>query len=96
MNRLEILADQMARGGEASRMLQAFGTLHADREKHLVDSLIAWFQSKPWDEREAIKFIAAMTENRKQFDELSYRATKGVDASEKLHATASEDAAEGE
>lgn len=95
MNRLDILSDQVARGGEAERMLQAFGGLHEERERKAINELIGFFRSEPWDERTAIRYIAALSENRAQKEELEYRARKAVHAREKL-ATESTDSAEGE
>ena len=93
---LEVLSEQMARGGEAERMLQAFGGLHAQREQQIINELITFFRVSGWDERTAIRHVAALSENRAQKEELEYRARKAVEARATLHATASMDAAEGE
>ena len=93
--KMESLSEQIARGGEAERMLQAFGGLHQEREQAALNELITFFRTQPWDERTAIRYIAALSENRAQREELELRARRAVRAREQL-ATASTDAAEGE
>lgn len=88
MSRVDVLAEQAARGGEAERMLQAFGGLHDEREKSAINELIMFFRSEPWDERTAIRYIAALSENRAQKEELEHRARKAVQARKELNATA--------
>jgi hypothetical protein len=81
---IDVLQGQHAAGLKADLMLKAFGTLHADREKQIVDEMIVWFISKEWDERTAVRYLAKLSENRAQKDELELRARKGVTAREAL------------
>lgn len=83
-SKLEKLQSQHSAGLKADMMLKAFGGLHAEREKQSVDALITWFRSEPWDERTAIRYIAVLSENRAQWEELEFRARKGVQAREAL------------
>lgn len=76
----EVLKNQHAAGLKSAMMLRAFGTLHTDREKQIVDEMIAWFISQPWDERTAVRYLAKLSENRAQWDELEHRARKGEQA----------------
>jgi hypothetical protein len=76
----DILQGQHAAGLRADGMLRAFGALHADREKQIIDELLAWFISKDWDERTAIRYIAKLSENRSQQEELEHRSRKGTQA----------------
>ena len=76
----EKLQAQHASGLKANLMLKAYGTLHADREKQIIDELISWFVSNDWDQLTAIRYIAKLSENRSQHDELAYRARKGIAA----------------
>lgn len=61
-------------------MLRAFGDLHASREQQTIGELVTWFRSEPWDERKAIRYIAVLSENRAQLEELEHRARKGEQA----------------
>jgi hypothetical protein len=76
----EVLRGQHAAGLKADMMLRAYGEMHATREKQIVDELIAWFVSQDWDERTAIRYIAKLSENRAQHEELEHRARKGIQA----------------
>lgn len=78
--KLEVLQGQHAAGLKADMMLKAFGTLHDEREKQGLKELLDWFITQPWDERTAIRFIAKLSENRAQKEELELRARKGIDA----------------
>lgn len=80
----EVLKEQHAAGLKASMMLRAFGTLHDDREKQIVNDIITFFRCEPWDERTAIRLIAALSENRAQHEELEHRARKGEQARNRL------------
>ena len=76
----EKLREQHAAGLKADLMLKAFGELHADREKQTIKEMIDWFLTHDWDERTAIRYIAKLSENRAQREELEYRARKGTQA----------------
>lgn len=76
----EVLKGQHAAGLKADLMLRAFGDMHNTREKQIVDALIAWFLTNPWDERTAIRYIAKLSENRAQREELELLARKGTEA----------------
>ena len=78
--KVDKLREQHAQGLKADMMLRAFGTLHADREKQIIDEIITFFRGTPWDERTAIRHISALSENRAQWEELERRARKGVTA----------------
>lgn len=78
------LREQHAAGLKADMMLRAFGELHSDREAQTLTELIVWFRSEPWDERTAIRYIAILSENRAQREELEHRARKGTQARERL------------
>lgn len=75
-----IVERNLALGRNASRILEATGELHAEREKQLTNELIAWFLANPWDERVAIRYVAALAENKAQQETLEYRARKGAEA----------------
>lgn len=75
-----IVERNLALGRNAARILEATGELHAEREKQLITELIAWFSANPWDERVAIRYVAALAENKAQQDTLEYRARKGAEA----------------
>lgn len=76
----EILRGQHAAGLKADMMLKAFGDLHHEREQQGLKELLDWFITQPWDERTAIRYIAKLSENRSQKEELELRARKGVSA----------------
>jgi hypothetical protein len=84
VKKLDVLQGQHAAGLKADMMLHAFGDLHDAREKQIVNELIVWFISADWDERTAIRYIAKLSENRAQRDELELRARKGVSARDAL------------
>jgi hypothetical protein len=79
-SKVEVLQGQHSAGLKADMMLKAFGTLHNDREKQIINELITFFRAQPWDERTAIRYISALSENRAQQEELEHRARKGVQA----------------
>lgn len=81
---LSLLAQQDSLGAQADSILDVIGNLHAEREAAAVTELITWFRSEPWDERTAIRYVAALSENRAQKEELEYRSRKGSDARKKL------------
>lgn len=76
----EVLRDQHAAGLKADLMLKAFGDLHDTREKQILDEMLAWFVTQPWDERMAVRYVAKLSENRAQRDELMLRSRKGTEA----------------
>ena len=80
----EKLKDQHASGLKADMMLRAFGELHDDREKQTLRELIVWFRSEPWDEKTAVRYIAILSENRAQKEELEHRSRKGSQARNRL------------
>lgn len=82
--KIEVLQGQHAAGLKADMMLKAFGDLHTTREKQIIDELIAWFISNDWDQLTAIRYIAKLSENRAQHQELEHRARKGVAARDAL------------
>lgn len=92
--KLDVLAGQHAAGLKADMMLKAFGDLHDTREKQIVDEMIVWFISEKWDERTAIRYLAKLSENRAQKDELELRARKGVQAREALFGDAGQTTAD--
>lgn len=87
----DVLSEQLAFGQEAEHALQATSRLDAEREAQIVNELVAFFRAEPWDERKAIRYIAALSELRARREELIYRARKAVHAREQL--TASDEAA---
>lgn len=81
---VEKLQSQHAAGLKADLMLRAYGDLHDERERRTVNELITWFRSEKWDERTAIRLIAALNENRAQKEELEHRSRKGSQARQRL------------
>lgn len=84
----DILSRNFAVGRDAERILEATGSLHLERERQLINELIAWFKANPWDERVAIRYVASLAENRSQQETLEYRARKGSEARAKLFGSA--------
>lgn len=81
---LDVLQGQHATGLKADMMLKAFGELHEEREQQTLTEMLKWFLSEPWDERTAIRYIAKLSENRAQREELEHRARKGAAARQAL------------
>jgi hypothetical protein len=80
----ELLESQHADGARARNILNAAGGLYSEREAEIINELIMWFLSEDWDESRAIRYIAALTENRTQREKLEYQARKGAEAQLKL------------
>lgn len=84
----EILEAQIDAGRRARALLGAgLAELHAEREGQVLDKLIAWFRSEPWDDRTAVRYIALLSENRAQREEIEHRARKAEEAARKLYST---------
>lgn len=80
----DILATNYALGRDAERILQATGSLHAEREQQLIKDMLVWFNNNPWDERTALRFVSQLSENRLQQMTLESRARTGALARAKL------------
>lgn len=92
--KLDILAGQHAAGLKADMLLKHMGSMHDEREAQIVNDLISWFLSKEWDEKTAIRYIALLSENRSNRDELIRRAQKGAHAREALFGGAAQTTAD--
>jgi len=92
--KLDVLGEQIAFGHEAELALQATSRLDAEREAQIINELVAFFRAEPWDERKAIRYIAALSELRARREELIYRARKAAHAREQLATTPDGAAAE--
>lgn len=89
MTVVDVLRNQIEAGIEAERILDVAGPYLEKREKEELDALVHWYLSSEWNDRVALRHIAALGEIRRQHDDLKHLAAKSADARKKLYTTGS-------